>query len=105
MKSLKYLFLKKLSTGSDEAYYHKQQILGLNKLIKTRERNVEQKRKELEDLKLKRLMDNETKMKEILKLKANLENVDKVKKYKLEMMEQKNQNQKRINEKIHFEKV
>jgi flagellar motility protein MotE (MotC chaperone) len=105
LKSLKYLFLKKLSTGSDEAHHHQQQILGLNKLIKTKERNVEQKRIELTELKAKRQRDNELKRKEIRRLKEHLSNVEKLKKNKLEMMKQKNLDQRTANEKIHREKV
>ena len=105
LKSLKYLFLKKLSTGSDEAFFHEQQILGLNELIESREKEVRDKRLELEELKAKRVRDNEKKKSEIQRLKDQLVNVEKLKKQKLEIMKSKNQNQNQINMKIHQEKV
>ena len=105
LKSIKYLFLKKLSTGSDEAFFHKQQILGLNELIESRQKEVEDKRKELRDLKAKRIKENELKKEEIKRLKEQLLNVEKIKKNKLEVMKEKNLNQRKINENIHLEKV
>jgi Skp family chaperone for outer membrane proteins len=105
LKSLKYLFLKKLSTGSDEASFNKKQILGLNELIEKREREVKDKRQELDDLKATRVRDNENKRQEIEKLKEKLENVDKSKKNKQEIMKMKNLEQQKINQKIHLEKV
>lgn len=105
LKSLKYLFLKKLSTGSDEAEFNKKQILGLNELIAKRETKVRDKRKELEELKEKRVRDNEKKRQEIEALKAKLQNVDRLKKIKQEGMKAKNLEQQRVNQKLHLEKV
>lgn len=105
LNSLKYLFLKKLSTGSDEAQFNKKQILGLNELIEKRERKVKQKRQELADLKAARVRDNEQKRLEIEHLKQKLENVDKSKRRKQEGMKMKNLEQQKINQKIHLEKV
>ena len=105
LKSFRYLFLKKLSTGSDEAYFHKKQILGLNELIEKKEREVKSKRKELMELKERRKVENEEKKKDIEELKTKLNNVDNIKKNRFIKMKETNIEQQKINQKIHLERV
>lgn len=104
-KSYRYLYLKKLSTGSDETEHNKKQILGLNELIERREKEVARIRDELKNLKVSRVENNRLKRAEIEGLKEKLRGVDQHKARRMGQMKQKNEDQYRTNMKVHSEKV
>ena len=103
--SLKFLFLKKLSTGFDEEEFHTRQIHGLKELISTKESKVQQQETELRQLKQKRAEDNLRKKNEIDRLVKELAQVQQDRKDSLLKMQTESAKIKKNNESNHAKKV
>lgn len=103
--SLKFLFLKKLSTGFDEEEFHRRQISGLKELIATKESRVEQEEAELRLLKEKRGKDNLRKKNEIDRLVKELAQVQQDRKDSLLKMQTESARIKKTNESNHAKRV
>lgn len=105
LTSIKFLFLKKLSTGFDEEMFHRKQILGLQELIKGREFEVNKMKEELKLLKDNREKDNLRKKEEIENLKNELEKLENDRKKKIEESKKQSKNMRNKVKKRHDERV
>ena len=77
MKALKFLFVKKLSTGYDEEQTHNSLLKKLEKNIKDNTLMLQSKETEFKNLKQERQQNNINKNQEITDLKDELESLKK----------------------------
>lgn len=88
MISLKYLFLKKLSTGYDEQENHRKMMDRLRSSIEESEKILKEKEDMYQSIQNERTIENERKNEEILNCKNDLINIRKQETEKLEQMKE-----------------